>query len=182
MANRKRLAAGLVAGSVGIGALVGAAAFAPGLGLAQADEGSDTGSSEVTTDGWCLVDGEGPIAVAAEAIGIPPGDLLYAMREGSTIAEVAESEGASVQDVTDALVASMQEKLDAAVEEGLISQELADELSGGLQDRATSIVNGESPLFHGGPFDGPFGGNGAWGGPGWSEDSSDAEATAVGLF
>ncbi|HET7235968.1 MAG TPA: hypothetical protein VFK59_05995 [Actinomycetota bacterium] len=182
MANRKWLAAGIVAGSVGIGALVGGAAFAPGLGFAQTDEGTDSGSSEeILEGGWCFGEGEGPIAVAAEAIGIPPGDLLYAMRDGSTIAEVAESEGVGVQTVIAAIVASMQDRLDAAVEEGFVSQELADELAGGLEDRATSIVNGEFPFHGGGPMGGPFGGHGS-GGHGWGEEGSETDATNVGLF
>jgi len=178
MAKRKWLTTGLVAGSVGLGALVGAAAFAPGLGIAQTDGQADTSLTKTALDGWCFGDGEGPIAVAAEAIGIPTGDLLYAMRDGSTIAEVAEAEGVNVQVVTDALVASMQDKLDAAVEEGFFSQELADELSGGLEGRATDIVTGAFPFFHGGPM----GGHGAWGGGPFEGVGTDAETTSVGLF
>ena len=179
MARRKWLTTGLVAGSIGLGALLGAAAFAPGLGLAQTDEETGSGSSETVVGGWCFGDGEGPFAVAAEAIGIPTGDLLYAIRDGATIAEVAEAEGVNERTVIDALVASMQDKLDTAVGEGFISQELADELSGELEDRATSIVNGDVPFFHGGPM----GGHGPWGGgPFGDEGASDAEATGVGLF
>jgi hypothetical protein len=185
MAERKWLATGLVAGSIGLGALVGASLFAPGFGVAQtgSTEDSSTAEATVATDGWCFGDGEGPVAVAAEAIGIPPGDLLYAMRDGSTIAEVAEAEGVNVQTVVDALVASMQERLDAAVEDGFISQELADELSTGLEDRATAIVNGAFPFFHGGPM----GGHGPWGAGPWGAGSfvdgaTDAEAASVGLF
>jgi hypothetical protein len=176
------MAAGLVAGSIGLGALIGASMFAPGPGFAQTDSGSDTDPSEVIVgEHWCFGEGEGPVAVAAEAIGIPPGDLLYAMRDGTTMAEVAESEGVSVQTVVDAIVGSMQERLDAAVEEGFISQELADELSGGLEERATQIVNGELPFFHGGPMGGPFGGHGPFG-RGWAEEGSETEASNVGLF
>jgi len=180
MGRRKWLTTGLVAGSIGLGALVGASVFAPGLGLAQTDGDTDADATEVVADGWCFGDGEGPISVAAEAIGIPTGDLLYAMRDGSTIAEVAEAEGVNTQVVVDALVASMQDRLDAAVEEGFYSQELANELSGGLEERATDIVNGEFGFFHGGPM----GGHGPWGGGPFGDDdaSDEAGATSVGLF
>jgi hypothetical protein len=174
MARRRWIKAGLVAGAVGLGAVLGAVAFAPGLGIAQTETGSDTEQS--VDAGWCIGFGEGPFAVAAEAIGIPHGDLLYAIREGSTIAEVAESEDVDTQVVIDALVASMQERLDTAVEDGFLSQELADELSAALEDRATSIVNGDYPAFpgfHHGPFGGPFS-------PGVG--SSDEDASNVGLF
>jgi hypothetical protein len=180
MAKRKWLTTGLLAGSIGLGALVGAAVFAPGLGLAQSDEGTDTETTSDVMGGWCFGDGEGPVAAAAEAIGIPTGDLLYAMRDGSTIAEVAQAEGVNEQAVIDAVVASMQDKLDAAVADGFISQELADELAGDLEARATDIVNGELPFFHGGPM---HGGHGPWGGGPWSDDADEDTATSnVGLF
>lgn len=173
MARRSMLTAALVAGAVGLGAALGAVAFTPSLGLAQTETGSDT-EETVDADGWCIGFGEGPFAVAAEAIGIPHGDLLYAIREGSTIAEVAEAEGVETRVVIDALVASMQERLDTAVQDGFISQELADELSAGLQERATNIVNGDYPAFpgfHRGHFGGPF-----------SPGDSESDATSVGLF
>ena len=196
MTDRKWLAAGVVAGSLGVGALIGAATFAPQLGFAQTSQtGSGTGASstEAVAEGWCVGDGEGSISAAADAIGIPPGDLLYAMRDGSTIADVATSEGVDVQAVVDAIVASMQDRLDAAVADGFISQELADQLAGGLEERATAIVNGEGPFMHGGAFGmpgGPFmhggfmdGGSsmhGSWG-PGWNEGSAETGTTSVGL-
>jgi len=180
MPKRKWLTTGIVAGSVGLGAVLGAAAFAPGLGLAQSAGQADTGVGEaVAGDGWCFADGEDPISVAADAIGIPPGDLLYAMRDGKTIAEVADAEGVDEQVVIDALIASMQDGLAAAVDEGFISQDLADRLSTGLEERATSIVNGDLPFMHGGPM---MGGHGPWGGPFMHQNASGAEATSAGLF
>ena len=153
---RKALTVGLVVASVGIGGLIGAVAFAPGSGTAQTDHAEAAeGSSEV----WCFGDGEGPIAAAADAIGIPPGDLLYAMRDGSTIADVAESEGVDPQEVVDAIVAWMQERLDAAVESGFFSREVADQISTGFADRAEGIVNGRLP------FPGILGRNGFGHGP-----------------
>lgn len=178
MSRRRWMTTGVVAGSIGLGALVGAAVFAPGLGLAQTDGAEAT---EVVMGGWCFGDGDGPVVAAAEAIGIPTGDLLYAMRDGSTIAEVAEAEGVDTQVVIDAVRASMQERFDGAVADGFISQELADRLSGDLHERATDFVNGDVPFLH----HGPIRGHGPWGGGrfGDGDASDDAnEATGVGLF
>lgn len=179
MKTRKGLMAGIVAGSVALGAVLGAVAFAPGLGIAQTDEGTEeTIAGGDGVERWCFGDGEGPIAAAADAIGIPHGDLLYAMYRGSTIAEVAESEGVDVQVVIDAIVASMQERLDAAVANGFLSREVADEIAAGFEDKTTAIVNGEHPFpgFHGRPG---FGfGHGPWSGGPWSDPSAGAEADA----
>lgn len=185
MRNRKALVAGVIAGSVALGGLVGALAFAPGLGVAQTDdETEDESSDRWWIGGWCFGDGEGPFAVAADAIGIPHGDLMYAMRGGSTIAEVAESEGVDAAVVIDALVASWREKLDAAVDDGYYSQAVADQIAEGFEERATDLVNGELAIGHHGapgfgfgrgPWEGHHGeGHGPWGG---ADPEDEAEAT-----
>jgi hypothetical protein len=46
------------------------------------------------------------VAAAAEAIGIPPEDLVARVRAGETIAEVAEAEGVDPQTVRDAIAAA----------------------------------------------------------------------------
>ena len=182
MRARKALIGGIVAGSVALGAAAGAAAFVPGLGLAQTDDGTeDAGGGQAAFARWCFGYGEGPFALVADAIGIPHGDLMYAMRQGSTIAEVAGSEGIDVQVVIDALVASMQDELDVAVEEGFFSQDVADEIAAGFDERATDIVNGRvAPRIGGGPG---FGfGHGPWGGQGpWGEASPEAQAALAGF-
>ena len=182
MARGKWLTTGIVAGSVGLGAVLGASAFAPGLGLAQSAAETDASSNEAGPgDGWCFADGEDPVSVAADAIGIPPGDLLHAMRDGSTIAEVADVEGVDEQVVIDALIASMQDGLAEAVDDGFLSQELADRLSTGLEERATDVVNGDLPFLHGGPMHGgPMHGPMPWGGPFGNQGAQDA--ANVGLF
>jgi hypothetical protein len=67
-----------------------------------------------------------------------------------------------------------------AVEDGFISQELADELASGLEDRATAIVNGGFPFMRGGPM---FGHPGPWAGGPWGDATDEETATTnVGLF
>ncbi len=88
--------------------------------------------------------------VAAETIGISADDLLAALRDGQTIAEVAEANGVDPQDVTDAMVEQAKTR---------IEEQLAE-----LPDRIDDIVNGTfagpGDRFPGGPGTrGPFGGH-----------------------
>jgi len=105
---------------------------------------------------WGFADG--PIAAAANAIGIGPVELLQELRDGNTIAKVAEANDVEVSTVVDAVVASLQERLDSAVDNGWITQEQADERAADLEEQATALVNGDLIPF---PFPRP-----GWHGPG----------------
>lgn len=90
---------------------------------------------------------------AAEAIGISEDDLDTALRDGQTIAEVAEANGVDVQVVIDALVTEATARLDEAAQEGRIDAAEADERTADLTERITDLVNGEG--LPGRPFGGP---------------------------
>lgn len=93
------------------------------------------------------------LATAAEAIGISVDDLRTALQDGSTIAEVATANDVEVQTVVDALVAEATERIDAAVADGRLDADRAEEIKAELPDRITARVNGDDP----GPGDGPHG-------------------------
>lgn len=157
MERRKLVMTGVVTGSIALGGLVGAVVFTPGAGLAAS--GSESGEVAAVCVG---VLGAEPVRVAAGAIGIEPSELLQAIRDGQTIAEVAESNGVDPSTVVDAIVADARDRLDQAVQDGTLTQEEADEKSPDLEERATAFVNGMYPM----PFrDGtPLLGNpGLWG-------------------
>jgi polyhydroxyalkanoate synthesis regulator phasin len=105
--------------------------------------------------------GRGPgggrgIEAAATAIGVEVDVLRDALRDGSTIADVAAINGVDVQTVIDAMVAAAQEHLDEQVAAGdLTADEAATRLTE-VSERITAMVNGELPA--GGP--GGFGGRG----------------------
>jgi uncharacterized protein (DUF433 family) len=82
---------------------------------------------------------------AADAIGISVDELQAALREGSTLAEVAAAQDVEVQVVIDALVTEATAHLDEAVANGRLTDELAAERQAGLEDRITAMVNGERP-------------------------------------
>ena len=115
------------------------------------------------------------LETVAAVIGIEVDDLTDAIRDGQTIAEVAEANGSSAQEVIDALVAEMNSKLDQAVEDGKLTSEKADELRANAPERIESMVNGE--------FEGRMGHRGHRGmgtGPGLDvDDTADAEDTSL---
>lgn len=89
------------------------------------------------------------LKTAAEAIGVEPRDLAAALRDGSTIAEVAAEHGVDVQTVIDAMVAEATERLNEAVADGRITEEQASRRLEGLTARITDHVNNGFP--RGGP-------------------------------
>jgi hypothetical protein len=89
---------------------------------------------------------------AAEAIGIESEELRAALRDGSTIAEVAEANDVDVQAVIDALVADAEAAIDQRVEEGRLTEEEAADRKADLPERIEALVHGERP--EGAPFPG----------------------------
>jgi polyhydroxyalkanoate synthesis regulator phasin len=79
----------------------------------------------------------------AGVIDIEVEDLAAALRDGQTIAEVAEANGSSAQAVIDTLVAEMNTNLDQAIEDGKLTTEKADEIRTDAPERIRSMVNGE---------------------------------------
>ncbi|MFP5334153.1 MAG: hypothetical protein ACLGIV_02470 [Actinomycetes bacterium] len=77
---------------------------------------------------------------AAETLGVTTDELRDALRDGQTLAEVAEAQGVEVDALVDALVAAAQERLDEAVSDGRITQERADEIAGTLEERIAQHV------------------------------------------
>jgi uncharacterized protein (DUF433 family) len=173
MDSRRVVMAGIVAGSVGAGALLGATLFTPGVGFAATDTGSGGRIAQVCE----RVLGAGPIEVAAETIGIEPSELLAEVRDGATIAEVAEDHGVDPQDVIDAIATEQRERLDQAVEDGLLTQDEADERAADLEERAADLVNGEldMPMWGHGPL---VGHPGMWG---FADGPLAAAAGAIGI-
>jgi flagellar hook-length control protein FliK len=103
--------------------------------------------------------------VAAEYLGITEEALKTSLRDGSTLAEIAEEKGKSVDGLKDALVAAAKADLEEAVEDGRLTEAQEAEILADLPDRIDDLVNGELGLRrHGGPhvFGGP---PGFFGGP-----------------
>jgi hypothetical protein len=90
--------------------------------------------------------GPGPgLEAAAEAIGITTDELRTALRDGSSLAEVAAANDVDVQTVIDALVAEATTHLDEAVANGRLTEAEASERAADLEEHITAHVNGEHP-------------------------------------
>lgn len=85
------------------------------------------------------------LETAAEAIGVTPEELKDALRDGRTIAEVAEANDVDLDTVIGALVSEASERLDQAVEDGKLTEERAEAMRAELTERITAFLNGERP-------------------------------------
>jgi len=111
------------------------------------------------------------LEVVAELLGMEATDVAEALRDGQSIADLA---GDDTQSVIDALVTEATERLTAAVDDGRLIQEEADEKLDEITQRITNMVNGERPEgFDGRRRPGPRGG-GFFGPP--TENASSTNA------
>lgn len=148
----KSVVAALVTGSLLTGGALGTALLGGSVATAQSSSSSDPQSTESDTPP-ALPDRPGPrrgphgphgrldLAVAANAIGISEADLKTALQSGQSMADVAMANNVDPQTVIDALVADAQAKLAERVASGDITQAQADEISAGLVQRITDVVN-----------------------------------------
>lgn len=90
----------------------------------------------------------GSLDAAASQLGVTKAELRTALRDGRTLADVAEAEGKSVDGLVDALVEDATQKLDEAVDDGRLTEAQQQELLGSLEERMTDLVNGELPVRH----------------------------------
>ncbi|MDY7104014.1 MAG: hypothetical protein S0880_22755 [Actinomycetota bacterium] len=94
----------------------------------------------------------GPFLAAdavAEVLGMEPDELGDALRDGQTLAELAEAAGVDAAAVVDAIVTAAGERIDDLVEDGRLTAEEAAEKEAEVAERAEAIVAGE--------YEGPFG-------------------------
>jgi hypothetical protein len=85
------------------------------------------------------------LSAAAEVLDITEGELRRALRDGSSIADVAGDRGVEVEIVIDALVADATARIDEAVARGALDPERAAELKEALPERIDRFVNRERP-------------------------------------
>jgi hypothetical protein len=129
----------LLASAVAVSTLAGGAVFG-----ATAVAGAQTGDDRPPAEGrrGC----HGPqLEAAAEALGVSEDDLRQQLRDGKTIAQVAQERNVDVQQVIDAMVADATARIDEKVQEGDLTAEEANERKANLPDRITRLVNEGRP-------------------------------------
>jgi len=114
--------------------------------------------------GWGMMGGseDSLLAVAADKLGMTVDDLTAQLKDGKTVADLAQEKGVDLQTIVDAFVAARQEALSQAVTDGKITQEQADQMLENMRDMIEDHLNGDMPRF--GP--GGCGGRGGFGGRG----------------
>jgi N-acyl-D-aspartate/D-glutamate deacylase len=128
------LAATALAGGLG-GALL--------LGPASADTSTETAPTAASGEAVAAAPCREGFGNLAEVIGVSTDELRDALRDGQTLAEVAEANGVDPQRVVDVLVDNATERLEAAVAAGRIDEATAEERKASLPDRAAKLVNGK---------------------------------------
>ena len=81
--------------------------------------------------------------VAAATIGISESELVEAVRDGQSVAEVAEANGVEAQTVIEALVAEVNTRVDEAVASGDLDADRAAQIKAESVERITDFVHGE---------------------------------------
>ena len=137
--------------AVAVGAAIGLTLG--GLGVAAAQTDSSTSTSAGPSEPAPSAADPGPghrggkgkhgvgLATAAKAIGISEADLQTALRNGHSVAQVAQAKGVDPVKVITALVEEPKAKLAEEVKAGRITQAQADEHLADLQARITEHVN-----------------------------------------
>lgn len=82
---------------------------------------------------WVGLIGQDPISVAADAIGISRGELMEALADGQTMAEIAETHNADLDAVINAQTESMETLLDDLAAQGMIPDGVLDLADGHLE-------------------------------------------------
>ncbi len=103
-------------------------------------------------------DGEPMMFSVAEALGLELDDFYTAMRDGQTLAEIAEAQGVELETVYDAALIHAEEHLAQLVEAETITQEQADEHLTWMRENIA-----EMPMFSGGGMGPCMGGHGGSG-------------------
>lgn len=101
--------------------------------------------------------GGAELDAAAEALGLEEDALRDLLSEGSTLADVAEEQGVAASDLVDALVTAATEHIDAAVADGRLDEDRAEEMKADLETRIAEMVEEGLPMRGHGARGGPMG-------------------------
>ncbi|UCH86668.1 MAG: hypothetical protein JSU97_09165 [Dehalococcoidia bacterium] len=100
------------------------------------------------------------VEAAATVLGLELEELVDELKDGKTLAEVAEEQGMAADEFTAAMLPEVRQELDALVAEGKLTQEQADAIYDRVEENIDDIVNA-LPKRHGPCPRGAFFGGGA---------------------
>ncbi len=142
--KRTSLIATVALGSTLAMGAVGASAVLPAVAGAQTSQtqsADPTGTSILAKHPRlrALLRHEGK--VAANTIGIPGSELRQALKDGQSVADVAQAHGVEPQTVIDAIVKDLDARIDKAVQDNKISSERGATVKDKAPERVTRAVN-----------------------------------------
>jgi polyhydroxyalkanoate synthesis regulator phasin len=142
--------------------------------LSDAGTWADVWADVRADGGWGWGWAWGGSSVVTDTLGMTEDELRTALdADGATLATVAEAQGVAVEDLVAAIAAEVREHAATAVEDGVITQEQADEWLTDLEARVTEVVQ---TADGDGPWGGSWGGwGGGWGGHGWHWGGHDGD-------
>ena len=100
------------------------------------------------------------LAVAAEELDMSSEELVAALQDGQTIADLATARGVELQAIADAFIATRAEWLAQAVADGRMTQAQADAMLAHMETQVLEHLNGELPFGGMGPGGCGVGGRG----------------------
>ena len=80
-----------------------------------------------------------PVAVAADALDMTADELSAELKDGKSIADVANERGVDPQTIADSILAGLKDRLAQAVADGKITQEQADQMLSRMEERALDL-------------------------------------------
>ena len=87
--------------------------------------------------------GERVVGEVAEFLGVSEADVLAGLQSGQTLAQIAEANGKTRDELKSFLLSEVEEKVTAAVENGRITQERADEILANSSERIDALIDRE---------------------------------------
>lgn len=120
------------------------------------------------------------VDATAEVTGLSEEEVIAALNDGQTFAEIAEGAGADSQEIVDAAVAEHEKRLQAAVDADRLTTEQMEQMLSDIREHLTDQLDEthEPRLFGGGRFGGGL--FGRFGGGSWTT-TFDTVAEALGL-
>ena len=85
----------------------------------------------------------GLVAIVSEQTGVSAEDIRARLAEGESLADVIESADGDLAAVTDAAMTGFEERLAAAIENGKVSADQAEELRQGMRDRIETALQAD---------------------------------------
>lgn len=103
------------------------------------------------------------LSAAADYLGLSVAGLRERLRDGESLADVAEAENKSVEGLEQAILDSVKKKLDEAVDEGNLTRSQADGIFERIEAHVDDIVSGSVEAWRGRSQRGPPAGPPFWG-------------------